>query len=471
MAKRIEIRLTDNPSNDDNVLYSLQILSEFYSNFTAWYFKSVEDYNVTHILIGATKQDTINNFYDKATAFYSTYSFISVEKVTNGINIFINRNDADVSYQSVTGDITLTIVDVTIDDFTRDQIILSRSPYVISLQPTSLFDLATMELKLYRGELDVDLPTNNNYSLSKPVIQAGQTEIVFEVSKFLNDFVKNNIPTFGSTGVHTSTLYDSVWLQSIITAYYLGASIGTSTKKFLAIDGFGYHTELYNPKLTKNVLSTITNHTIYLGSDYPLYFVSKDLVSITINGSSVSFTLDANFNNQLIAYINIGAYASALGTFTAVFNYGATTETHTFEVKEECRNDVYNIFFKNKFGFWQSIPFVKRAKENLSIESSEYMPIISSFGQYSLQSHQYKTTNVDGTDKISLNTDFLNENYNDLFRELMLTEVIYIENNGQYLPVNAEKKTFDFKTKLNDKLIQYSMDFKYSFNVINNVKS
>ena len=72
-------------------------------------------------------------------------------------------------------------------------------------------------------------------------------------------------------------------------------------------------------------------------------------------------------------------------------------------------------------------------------------------------------------EKVTVNTDFIPEEYNALFTELMLSEFIYLEENGAVLPVNLLKNTLEKKTKLNNKLIQYSMDFEYSFNLLNDI--
>lgn len=469
MAKKVEIRLIDNPSSGDYVAFFPVVPSEFYSSLTTFGYRATATSGF--ITIGATKLDSITNLYNFAVTYYSAYTWINITQVTNGIDILFNADD--VSFTTIgtpiVGDLTITFIDVSIEPFTRDNIILSRSPYNLDIQPTMLFDLATLNMKVYRGTATTDAPSTTTFPLSKAVIQAGQTKIDFDVSKFVNDYCKSNIPTFGTTGVHTSTSYDSVWLDAEINAYYLGNKIGTSNKQYYAVDGFGWHTELYNPKLTKNVLSSITTHYVYKNSDYPLYFVSKDLVSITINGSSVSFTLDETINNQLIAYVNIGAYISTQTSFTAVFNYGTSTETHTFIVKEARKYPLYNIFFKNKFGFWQSIPFNLRSKTALNVESSDYMPVVTQYGQYSLQSHNKKTYMPSAKEVLTLNTDFIPEYYNTLIDEMMLSEFVYVENSGTYLPVNLNKKSYDKKTKTFDKLIQYTFDFEYSFNKMNNV--
>ena len=468
MAKRVEIRLTDNPSNGDYAKYNVTVPSEFYDYLQFWFFVTTASPVSNQTEIKATKQLTIDAFYDKVVAVYSTNSWVTVTKVTDGIDILFLPSDTSITSTGNLGDITVTVVDVTIDAFTRDNIILSRSPFNLSLQPTTAFDSVGCNLYLYRGTQTTDAPTTQTYALSKSVIQAGQTTINFEISKYLNDYCKNNIPTFVN-GVNTSTSYDSVWCDVELIAYYLGEEFGTTTRQYLAIDGFGWHTELYNPKLTKNVLSSITTHYVYRGSDYPIYFVTKDLVSITADGDTIAFTLDTTINNQAIAYVNLKPYYTYLNNFDIVFEYADSTETHSIVVKDECRYPIYNCFFKNKYGFWQSIPFNLRSKTTLNVESSEYNPIVSTYGQYSLQSHNTKTYLPTSKEVITVNTDFLPEAYNVLFDELFESEFVYLENNGVYLPVNLNKNSLEKKTRVFDRLIQYTLDFKYSFNKRNTV--
>ena len=105
----------------------------------------------------------------------------------------------------------------------------------------------------------------------------------------------------------------------------------------------------------------------------------------------------------------------------------------------------------------------------MNVESTDYMPVVSVYGEYSLASHNTKTHQPSAKETITCNTDFLPEYYNDVFKELMLSEFVYLENEGVYLPVNLNKKTFEKKTKKFEKLIQYTFDFEYSFNKMNSV--
>ena len=457
-------------SSSEQFTFNLTIPSEFITA-TNYQFQFAAFLTAGKITIGATKADTVINLYNFLFNYYQPYSYVTVITNVDGADILINKSDATVSTVSVSTNVDLTYVDITPAAITRDEIILSRSPYNVFIEPTVLFDSAEIEMRLYRGEFDVDKPNTPQFTLSNQVIKAGQTKINFEVAKFVNDYCKSNIPTFG-IGINTSTAFDSVWLETTLTAFYVGSNIGQQVKNFYAVDGFGYHTELMNPKLQTNVLSSITNHIVYRYSDYPIYFVSEGLQTIKIGGVSQPFGLNPEFNNQLVSYINMNSYLEdeLLGSpFLVRFTYETGNEDHYITVKDACKYPLYNCFFKNKYGVWQSIPFSLRNKQSFEVESSEYMPIISSFGEYSLQSHQQKTFNPNSKEKITCNTDYLPEYYNLLFDELMLSEFVYLENDGQYLPVNINKKSFERKTRLFDKLIQYTMEFEYSFNKINQV--
>lgn len=410
------------------------------------------DYNTTGLFTTSVASGviTITATYENAVFVAGTNTSDAVVTITNYV---------------VTPDVPDPIIPIVLDDVT----ILSRSPYNITITPPVLFDAMSVNLYLYKGHKTTDKPTLATYSLSKSVVIAGQTKIGVEISKIVNDLVKNNYTQTLGGGSNTTSTKDSLWCYVEITMKYLEEPVYYVNQTLYVLDGFGYHTELANPTIDTNVLSSITDHVFYNGSVYPLYFKTKNLNSITINGTSVSFTYSQNYNNQLVGMVNIGAYTTTTGTFDAVFVYSTGTETHSFEVKEECKYPIVNCIFKNKYGFWQNIPFNKLSKKTIDFESQDFMPIVSSFGTYSLNSHNKKNFLNNGKEKITVNTDFLKENYNDLFKELMLSEFVYLEESGTVYPVNLLKKTFETKTKLINKLIQYSMDFEYSFNLMNTV--
>lgn len=349
------------------------------------------------------------------------------------------------------------------------EIVLSRSPYFIIETPVGDFDEIRADIFLYRGDILSDKPVLPTYQLSKRTIVALQPTVSFDIHKIINDYVKNNYINSLGTGSNTTSTLDTVWCYIDGGIYATDVLQNSFTRQLLVLDGFGYTTELSNPVVSKKVLSSINSHIIYSGGDYPLYFITKNLTSIVVNGINVPFTYNQDFNNQNIGYVNISNYIGVSTSFNAVFTYTTETAIHSFYIKDECRFSVINCIFKNKFGFWQTIPFNKLSKKSIDFESQDYSGLISQYGQYNLSQHEKKSFLANGKEKITVNTDFINENYNDLFVELMLSEFVYLKENGIVLPVNLLKKSFEKKTKLNNKLIQYSMDFEYSFKLMNTI--
>lgn len=358
----------------------------------------------------------------------------------------------------------------TVEELPTD-LFLSRSPFFITAQAPGLnFDSASLELRVWAGDIITDRPAAPTQQFSKIAVQAGQQKISFDIHHVVNDFVKNWLSYFvQSQGAFTVSSRDTVYVETITTATYLGETVGTDERRFLAVDGFGWHSQGANPPITEKVLSSITKHFFY-GDNCPLYFITKGLTLITVNGVEVPFTFSQSTSNQVVAYINAAAYVTGSDPFTAVFVYGAETITHTFQKLTECKYAVAMCWFKNKFGFWQTIPFAKLSKKGVDVTDSNYESIILDYDQYDPSQHVTKSYGIEFGEKIVVNTDHLPETYNTLFRELMASEFIYLHQRSELIPVNRARNNWDEKTKTNNKLIQYSMEFKYSFNGINQVQ-
>ena len=443
----------------------------------------------TEIVKGATINNFANNFYLWLSRELSIADFYNELTIAGNVVELIWGSDSDVNTFSLKEPTTGAVhseawLTITEEVYTipapivpvvlPEKIILSRSPFHFKVTPGILFDDITAEVFIYRGHFSDDRPLVSTYNLSKAVVQVGQSTINFDVHKLVNDYVKNNYNYVGTSGAFTTSLLDSVWVYIDAKINLAGVEQYQTNQLLLAIDGFKYHTEIETIPLTgfyPKVLSSITNHIIYNDSDYPLYFITEDLTDITINGTSVPYTFSQAYSNQKIGYINVANYIGSSTSFTAVLEYvfGDNIETHNFTIKDECKFPLINCIFKNKFGVWQTIPFNKLSKKMQDFTNESYNGLISNYGTYAINQHTKQTFNVNGKEKVTVNTDFIPEEYNLLFTELMLSEFIYLEENGELLPVNLVKNSFEKKTKLNNKLIQYSMDFEYSFNLLNNI--
>lgn len=455
------------PSNNEIVKGSG--INNFANNFKLWL-----DYQLT------VETNWYNSFYFETSIAGNVVELIWGSNSSTDTFEFVNFPD-QTAHTSAWLTYTVesyVIPSLIVPEVLADKIILSRSPYNFKLTPGITFDEITAEVYIYRGHKTDDRPLVSNYQISKSVVQVGQDSINFDIHKLVNDFVKNSYNGVATDpGAYTLSTLDTVWCYIDAKIKLGGAEQYQANQLLLALDGFLYHTDTTNPLLVSEfqyatILTSLSNHIIYNNSDYPIYFLTQDLTGITINGTNVSFTFSQDYSNQKIAYVNVAEYIGSSTSFTAEFEYlfGDNVYTHNFTVKDECKYPLINCIFKNRFGVWQTIPFNKLSKKSQEFTNENYNGLISNYGDYSLNSHVKRTYNINGREKVTVNTDFIPEEYNALFTELMLSEFIYLEENGQVLPVNLLKNSFEKKTKLINKLIQYSMDFEYSFDLLNNIQ-
>ena len=73
-----------------------------------------------------------------------------------------------------------------------------------------------------------------------------------------------------------------------------------------------------------------------------------------------------------------------------------------------------------------------------------------------------------------MNTGFVSEDHNEVIKQLMVTEYAWVheQTNFDFEPVPIVPKTSSFtsKTTLNDKLINFEIEFEYANSYIQNVR-
>jgi len=55
-------------------------------------------------------------------------------------------------------------------------------------------------------------------------------------------------------------------------------------------------------------------------------------------------------------------------------------------------------------------------------------------------------------------------------RQLFQSEDVWITEENRTVPVNIKDSSFNYKTHLNDKLVNYTVQFEYAFDGINNIR-
>ena len=141
-----------------------------------------------------------------------------------------------------------------------------------------------------------------------------------------------------------------------------------------------------------------------------------------------------------------------------------------FETKCEEKYPNVRIKWKNRFGQYDFLNFDMVSKEAFSTTRKTYQPQVGSWNTSTLEYNQWESSIQnyvsDSTQTISVNSDWLSEDYNDLLKQLVSSDEIYwIYNDaGDIRPLAITTSNIRFKTGVVDKLIQYSFDFKYGQN-------
>jgi hypothetical protein len=367
----------------------------------------------------------------------------------------------------------------------------TRSPYFIYHTDTNLTS-AVLELYVYEGEQTTDRGSIV-YTLDNLAISEGVT---FEISELVRDYISI---TFDGT-------YNSqvVWVDYQITPYISEVAQTPETiVALVAFDGYGYFEDGAQNQ------STDINDQLVLQSNRCIYKLADNSVRVAVDANS---TYDVTYmsNNNVVKTESITASNQSASRIVYISDYfdngidnyeqrvladGGTFESsiclkilflleeiadvdsliinaieYKIETIEECKYDPYKLTFVNKFGALQDLYFFKKSELSISTSKKNYNSNTISQGSYSISSHRNKVLSKNGSETLKLNSGFVKEEYNEVFRQFMLSENVWIEVNNVTLPVNVKDSTLTFKTSLNDKLISYSIDVEYAFDKINNVR-
>lgn len=326
-----------------------------------------------------------------------------------------------------------------------------------------VLDKVELDIYIYTG-LSSAYTGNLKYELNRTRISS-QSNVTFEIANLVKDYIthdfNNDYPS------------DTVWVRTEARLYDpSGAEFASGSPDidtYLAKDGYGYFEDGVNPQLSDNLL--MSSNYIYLPENtagkLPIY--AEGVGKVTIDSSDTQITDDGN-TNQKIQYISIPSNSNTI----QVYDTDDSTLLRTVTIKNiVCsKYTEYKVTFVNKYGAYQDIWFFRASRETLDIEESKYKRNIIESDTISYD--KYKGTearyNVTGKTSLKLNTDFVNEDFNKTIEELFLAEDVWIRYENNTLPVIPKSKQLAFKTSVNDKLINYEIEFEFAYNKINNIR-
>jgi hypothetical protein len=141
-------------------------------------------------------------------------------------------------------------------------------------------------------------------------------------------------------------------------------------------------------------------------------------------------------------------------------------QTITLLITDECRYTPIDIAYQNKEGAIAFFTFFKAKTESINASKEVFQ---SNRGQANLGNHQFVNYNVEGKSSFKVNSGFVDESANEIFKQMLLSERVWQFVDENYIPLNIKSPSLEYKTRQKDRLINYEIEFEYSFNEINNI--
>ena len=320
--------------------------------------------------------------------------------------------------------------------------IFIRSPYFIEVdEPAQL----TGKLEIFIWNKGDSVPATPNYTLTKNVPSANQNKLAWNVANYASEFIKPISPVVVSVPTEENV---NTWCYMQVVSYSDDVEIVDET--FVCLNGYTNYSIGYNYNNTNAV--------------------------VPLANGNITFQKSA----AVIPYVNV-FYDS--GTYE-VIDYGTLTVANATMYKipltEDLNGDDYFEFkseiicepkytpvictFVNRFGGWQFLTFFKASTEAIETEFKEFNMLPSSI-DYNVLQGQRKRFNHQGKQSIKCNTGWVDENYFELIQDLLLSETVLL--GGK--PAVVKSKSSEKKTSLNNKVINYEIEFEYNFGLINDV--
>ena len=351
---------------------------------------------------------------------------------------------------------------------------------------------ATLKLWVYSGNFGSKDPGNPTYTLQKDKLPS-ESGITFDIAELVKDYIEIRF-----TGNYTD-IQQSAWVYYELTREYDDNSESTLIGNFIAYNGYGDFEEGVNPLLSPALLQS--NTTIYVpegetarvpvlrstnGAAKVEYYIGGDLVYTEIQGLDIEF-ITTDLDTYRASTEDLTADVTSITTPIGIGNTeykdadkiiiiatNGTTTTVNVNYICEPKFTPYKVTFLNKFGVLQDLWFFKKRTDNLNITKESYKRNTIDIGANDVSYSRYKSTkelyNINSDRSFTMNTGFVIEDFNEVIRQLLMTENAWITENNEVYPIVPKTSSLDYKTQLNDKLINFTVEFEYAYNDTNNIR-
>ncbi len=319
--------------------------------------------------------------------------------------------------------------------------IFIRSPYFIEVDEVGQ---TSAKIEVFLWNNGTTEPTTPNYTFTKQIPSPTQTKLSWNVSNLAQSFIKPIAPVSVSVPTEENV---NTWCYMRVISY--SNDVEVLDEVYVCLNGYTNYLEGYNQSTTDTIVplfnTSIKNYVKDFETNYVSFFLEEE-------------TYSTSYDDVVVSDAGVWKFPILQAT--------EYVETNFFYADQLCE-PIYTpvvCTFINRFGGWQYLTFFKANSQGIDVKSKDYNLLPSSIDFNPLQGIKQRF-NFQGTQKIKCNTGWVDENYSELIQDLLLSEIVLLDNK----PAIVKSQSFDIKTHLKDKNINYEVEFEYNYGLINDV--
>lgn len=347
------------------------------------------------------------------------------------------------------------------------------------------------QLWYWTGSIN-DSGSTPQYTLTKYPNTAGVG--IFDVSRIINSTLSNYAIANPSNVEFYKMNFSTQWIEG--TTYVTGSET-SSTAVYKALDGYAvfqepigeqiYDKSIHWPLMTDGPVTQSWlegnkgSGSVYVGSYGNLERPTKIFYSSSLATASIAVSGDDTTTSGQIVHFPmfpsepdfpvqiLSAPSDVLQYTVQSYNDSqplGTPITFNFECLQKYPN--VRIMWKNRFGQFDFLNCFGVHTTAFQTDRTNYQPQIGSWEGRTLGYNGYdtqlKTYIVNAKQALTVNTQYLSQDYNDIFKQFLSSDEmywVYDEVQRAVRPITINVNTLTFKTGVNDKLIQYTFTFDY----------
>jgi len=344
------------------------------------------------------------------------------------------------------------------------KVIAARSPYIISINEANQVGSKVELFIWHKGQTE---PTTPTYTLAKSISSIANRENVYNISQYILENINIVEPKDPD---EPSIEYNDAWCLVRVKRYKLIGTTYTLLDSVYYVGVEGYTNYLNG---ANDLITTTSRVLLYNNAITHTYNSRAGYFNLLIEGD-VEFPLNIIYDG--VADVDYYHTAGEIYNYKIPFVYNGEY-ADTIELIQEDSFAIVKVeqicepkytpmvcTFINRFGGWQYLTFFKSNSTAIETKGNDYKLLPSSWDYNPLKGQKH-SFNRDGMQTIKVNTGWVDELYSELIQDLMLSETILLDEK----PVTLKTQATPLKSSLNDKNINYEIEFEYSFSLINNV--